>query len=344
MDVTIGSGWSYGGPYITPDLAAARLRSDRREITPDRTLGGAAGAVRERPAGGRLHRQAARRQEADPRTFRELDISGDGPIPLPPGRGAALVLFYFSSHSGQIVKRAALGAEGYVLDHYSAAARSRRTCAKRATSCWRRPGPAASTRSSATASRSTTPTGRRTCSSSSARAAATTCARCCRCSTTTLGERSLDAAARLRAHAQRAVRGALPRARCKRVVRGRTTCSSGSRTTASRRRRISSARHADLIDGEGWNFRELTSSRWASSASHLFGKPVTTSETWTWLHSPGLPRHAARREGGGRPALPVRHQPAHRPRLALLAAAGGQRRAGRSTPPPCSPTRTRGGR
>ena len=37
MDVTIGSGWSYGGPYITPDLAAARLRSDRREITPDRT-------------------------------------------------------------------------------------------------------------------------------------------------------------------------------------------------------------------------------------------------------------------------------------------------------------------
>src|SRR5688572_23537052 len=37
MDVTIGSGWSYGGPYITPDLAAARLRADRREITPDHT-------------------------------------------------------------------------------------------------------------------------------------------------------------------------------------------------------------------------------------------------------------------------------------------------------------------
>jgi hypothetical protein len=37
MDVTIGSGWSYGGPYITQDLAAARLLSERREITPDRT-------------------------------------------------------------------------------------------------------------------------------------------------------------------------------------------------------------------------------------------------------------------------------------------------------------------
>jgi hypothetical protein len=30
-----------------------------------------------------------------------------------------VVLFYFASHSGQIVKRAALGAEGYVLDHFS---------------------------------------------------------------------------------------------------------------------------------------------------------------------------------------------------------------------------------
>src|SRR5437773_2745329 len=37
MDVTLGSGWSFGGPYITPDLAAARLRSDRREIAPDVT-------------------------------------------------------------------------------------------------------------------------------------------------------------------------------------------------------------------------------------------------------------------------------------------------------------------
>src|SRR3954471_14364448 len=34
MDLTLGSGWSFGGPYITSDLASARLRSDRREIAP----------------------------------------------------------------------------------------------------------------------------------------------------------------------------------------------------------------------------------------------------------------------------------------------------------------------
>src|SRR4029077_7918492 len=33
MDLTIGSGWSFGGPYITPELASSRLRSERREIS-----------------------------------------------------------------------------------------------------------------------------------------------------------------------------------------------------------------------------------------------------------------------------------------------------------------------
>jgi len=118
MDVTIGSGWSYGGPYITPELAAARLRSERREITPDRMQ-----VPRPVPYDGdRLVAAFIGRgsmQESDPRTFRELDLSGDGPIALPAGNGPRVVLFYFASHSGQIVKRAALGAEGYVLDHFS---------------------------------------------------------------------------------------------------------------------------------------------------------------------------------------------------------------------------------
>src|SRR3989442_7769987 len=34
MDVTLGSGWSHGRPYITPALADAPLRSDLRPINP----------------------------------------------------------------------------------------------------------------------------------------------------------------------------------------------------------------------------------------------------------------------------------------------------------------------
>jgi len=41
-----------------------------------------------------------------------------------------------------------------------------------------------------------------------------------------------------------------------------------------------------LPEGEGPQWRALSSTRWATSASHLYNRNVTSSETWTWLHSP----------------------------------------------------------
>ena len=52
--------------------------------------------------------------------------------------------------------------------------------------------------------------------------------------------------------------------------------------------RPSSAGLIDLPEGEGAQWRTVTSVRWASSAAHVFGRPVTSSETWTWLHSPSF--------------------------------------------------------
>jgi hypothetical protein len=55
---------------------------------------------------------------------------------------------------------------------------------------------------------------------------------------------------------------------------------------------LSSNRYEDLPEGEGkatlnmW--REFSDTRWAASAGHLFGKNVISSETWTWLHSPAF--------------------------------------------------------
>src|SRR5262249_27353552 len=49
---------------------------------------------------------------------------------------------------------------------------------------------------------------------------------------------------------------------------------------------LSSYRYADIFDGEGFEWRSMSATRWASSASHLIGRPVSSSETWTWLHSP----------------------------------------------------------
>ncbi|MEI9977076.1 MAG: glycosyl hydrolase [Ignavibacteriota bacterium] len=49
---------------------------------------------------------------------------------------------------------------------------------------------------------------------------------------------------------------------------------------------LSSNALVDLPEGEGSQWRRFSTSRWASSASHLYGRPITSSETWTWLHSP----------------------------------------------------------
>jgi len=49
---------------------------------------------------------------------------------------------------------------------------------------------------------------------------------------------------------------------------------------------LSSNALVDLPEGEGPQWKVVRGSRWASSASHLYGRPVTSSETWTWLHSP----------------------------------------------------------
>jgi hypothetical protein len=44
----------------------------------------------------------------------------------------------------------------------------------------------------------------------------------------------------------------------------------------------------DLPEGEGVQWKALSSTRWASSASHIYDRPITSSETWTWLHSPSF--------------------------------------------------------
>src|SRR5215203_1382797 len=51
---------------------------------------------------------------------------------------------------------------------------------------------------------------------------------------------------------------------------------------------ISSNQWADISDGEGAQWKVVRAARWASSANHIYGRNVTSSETWTWLHSPSF--------------------------------------------------------
>ncbi|MGH9589028.1 MAG: glycosyl hydrolase, partial [Terracidiphilus sp.] len=49
---------------------------------------------------------------------------------------------------------------------------------------------------------------------------------------------------------------------------------------------LSSNALVSLIEGEGPQWRRFSFTRWATSASHVYGHNLTSSETWTWLHSP----------------------------------------------------------
>ena len=51
---------------------------------------------------------------------------------------------------------------------------------------------------------------------------------------------------------------------------------------------LSSNALVDLPEGEGPQWRQFSYTRWAISASHVYGRPTTSSETWTWLHSPAF--------------------------------------------------------
>jgi hypothetical protein len=119
FDVTLGSGWSFGGPHISTELAARQLHWERREIGP---------APLEVPVlsswpGDELitaYVGAGSLQEP-PTSFQRLSVE-DGRIMIKPGTGPRVVLLAYARLTGQNVKRAAVGAEGPVLDHYAAAA------------------------------------------------------------------------------------------------------------------------------------------------------------------------------------------------------------------------------
>ena len=109
-DLTLGSGWPYGGPHIPIDHAAGRLRWEkvpvkaRRVPLPAMTTGERLIAVTLPDGGAEL-----------------TDVRGDV-VWLPDGPLPAEVWVFIAGRTGMMVKRAAVGAEGYVLDHYDRAA------------------------------------------------------------------------------------------------------------------------------------------------------------------------------------------------------------------------------
>ncbi len=121
VDVTLGSGWPYGGPDTPVTEAAGRLRIERTAI-PEGTEWAPIPPLEN---GERLI--AVFRVSGDGKASlsgaSQLHNVQNGRVMLPArSAGSEALLFFIASRTGQQVKRPAIGAEGFVLDHYNRAA------------------------------------------------------------------------------------------------------------------------------------------------------------------------------------------------------------------------------
>jgi len=244
MDLTLGSGWPYGGPHVALDQASARLRVARGPAVPTLAEGEKLIAKSER----------------------------DG-----------TALYFMASHTRQTVKRPAVGAEGWVLDHYSLPAiqnHIQKVGEPMLRALSKTPPYAIFSDSLEVYNADWTPN--------------------------FLEEfrkrRGYDLTPYLTALAQdigeqtRAIRhdwgktlSELAEDNYLKPLRAwarQHGTRFRSQTYGIPPVTMSSSALADLPEGEGSQWRHFTATRWASSASHIYQRPVTSSETWTWLHSP----------------------------------------------------------
>jgi hypothetical protein len=281
FDLTLGSGWSFGGPHITAELAARRLHWERREITP-----GPLEIPVVSPWPGDLLVAAyvgAGSIQEQPESYRMLSIT-NGMIKIPNGQGARNVLLAYARRTGQNVKRAAVGSEGPVLDHYSAAAVE------------------AHLRWAGDRMLDAVPAelvGSVFCDSLEVYDADWTSAlpeefarRRGYPLIPVLYRLAVDRpdTVRVRADYHRTL-AELYQENFLAVVR-RWAASRGVpfriQSYGTPPATMSSYRFADMFEGEGWGWKEITPTRWASSAGHLYGKDVVSAEIWTWVHSPSF--------------------------------------------------------
>lgn len=120
FDVTLGSGWPYGGPHIPVTQAAGKLRVVYAAIPAGTdSVAVPALATGEKLLAGFVN--DGEKQTADWKML-GLDAVHEGRISLTSETTEQVVIWFISSRTGMMVKRPAIGAEGFVLDHFDQSA------------------------------------------------------------------------------------------------------------------------------------------------------------------------------------------------------------------------------
>ena len=117
IDMLMGTGWPYGGPAITPELSAQRVRV---EIIPV-NQSGLAKPQQLRPQEKLEAAWLVKNDEKHINIAEALDMTEgvkiSAVVNAPPEFGGGTLMVFIQSPTRMKVKRAALGGEGLVLDH-----------------------------------------------------------------------------------------------------------------------------------------------------------------------------------------------------------------------------------
>ena len=300
IDVTLGSGWPYGGPNTTLAEAAGRLRTAEVPVPAgatsatepqleegDSLISFAIADSKPLPPEqnhprGRGHLGQPRPADFDPTTAHPITLTNRTAVFAPVGH-PRVALFFYASHTRQQVKRAAVGAEGYVLDPFSrqAVATHLQKVGEPLVKAFGSTPPYAIFSDSLEAyGADWTPN----------------------LPAAFLKQNGYD----LIPHLPELVAGGTPEAERVRHDWGKTltelvdknyltqinnwaiahNTKFRSQTYGEPAVSFSSQNIVSLAEGEGPQWRQFSTLRWATSANHIFGHTVTSGETFTWLHSP----------------------------------------------------------
>jgi hypothetical protein len=125
-DVLLNDGWPFGGPYVPPELGAGQLKFYSQEVAGGGSLSGRIPGEAQPPEKLLAVQAAEISAEGGVRLESVVDLTArvrDGELrdwQVPPGRW--LLMTFVSGYTGMKVKRASVGGEGLVLDHFSRAA------------------------------------------------------------------------------------------------------------------------------------------------------------------------------------------------------------------------------
>lgn len=287
--LSLTSGWPYGGPGTPVTQAAAEIRRDKTLIPPGATsLAVPAMEHGETLIAAFLGPASEQNGNRAVETMLPLPASGavrlDLPASIPSGDSA--VYWYIQSRTGQQVKRASVGSEGFVLDHFSHAAvesHLNHVADRLIAAFGSQPPDSVFSDSLEVFGADWTP---KLPAEFHARRGYSLIAHL-----PALFTKHPDAEALAVRHdwgetlTELIDSNYLVQVNHWANVHGTRL---RSQTYGIPAVSLSSNNLVDLPEGEGPQWRQFSFMRWASSAGHLYGRPIISSETFTWLHSPAF--------------------------------------------------------